>query len=118
MIHYYPMDDMAGTAQFYLGEIDYQQKNYSNAVNAYNAVLEGFRGNAKAPAAQLRKGLALLQMNKEQAGITELRLLIRAASANPGGCAGAQQAEWDGREGFSEVRQNSEVFPSHKKSSG
>jgi len=83
VIHYYPMDDLAGTAQFYLGEIDYRKKNYSDAVKAYNAVLEGFPGNAKAPAAQLRKGLALLQMNKREAGITELKLLIKRHPQTP-----------------------------------
>ena len=28
IVHYYPLDDAAGTAQFYLGEIAYQQKDY------------------------------------------------------------------------------------------
>ncbi len=83
VIHYYPLDDLAGTAQFYQGEIAYRQKNYSDAVKAYNAVLEGFPGNAKAPAAQLRKGLALLQMNMKQAAITELRLLIKRHPQTP-----------------------------------
>jgi tol-pal system protein YbgF len=83
VIHYYPMDDLAGTSQFYLGEIAYRQKNYADAVKAYNAVLEGFPGNAKAPAAQLRKGLALLQLNKKEAGITELRLLIKRHPQTP-----------------------------------
>jgi TolA-binding protein len=83
VIHYYPMDDMAGTAQFYLGEIAYRQKSYSDAVKAYNAVLEGFPGNTKASAAQLRKGLALLQMNKREAGITELRSLIKRHPQTP-----------------------------------
>jgi TolA-binding protein len=27
VLHYYPLDDLAGTAQFYLGEIAYRQKN-------------------------------------------------------------------------------------------
>jgi tol-pal system protein YbgF len=83
VIHYYPMDDLAGASQFYLGEIAYRQKNYADAVKAYNAVLEGFPGNAKAPAAQLRKGLALLQLGKKEAGITELRLLIKRHPQTP-----------------------------------
>jgi tol-pal system protein YbgF len=83
VIHYYPMDDLAGTAQFYLGEIAYRQKSYADAIKAYNAVLEGFPGNTKAPAAQLRKGLSLLQMNKKDAGITELRLLIKRHPQTP-----------------------------------
>ncbi|HEY1210585.1 MAG TPA: tetratricopeptide repeat protein [Terracidiphilus sp.] len=83
VIHYYPKDDLAGDAQFYLGEISYRQKNYSDAVKAYNAVLEGFPGSAKAPAAQLHKGLSLLQINKKDAGITELRLLIKRHPQTP-----------------------------------
>jgi tol-pal system protein YbgF len=77
VIHYYPQDELAGTAHYYLGEISYHQMKLTEAVKAYNAVLEGFPGNTKAPAAQLRKGMALLQMNRRDAGIHELRLLIQ-----------------------------------------
>jgi tol-pal system protein YbgF len=77
VVHYYPMDDMAGTAQFYLGEIAYRQLDFPDAVKAYAAVLENFPGNPRAPAAQLKEGLALLQMNKRDAGVRELRQLIQ-----------------------------------------
>lgn len=83
VVHYYPLDDTAGDAQFYLGEIAYRQQNYSDAIKAYNAVLEGFPGSRKAPAAQLRKGLALLQQNKKDGGIHELRLLIQRHPQTP-----------------------------------
>jgi TolA-binding protein len=83
VLHYYPLDDLAGAAQFYLGEIAYRQQNYADAVKAYNAVLEGFSGSPKAPAAQLRKGLALLQLGKKDAGIRELRLLIQRHPQTP-----------------------------------
>jgi TolA-binding protein len=83
VLHYYPMDEIAGSAQFYLGEIAYRQQNFADAVKAYNAVLEGFSGCPKAPAAQLRKGLALLQMNKKDAGVHELRLLIQRHPQTP-----------------------------------
>jgi TolA-binding protein len=77
------MDDLAGSAQFYLGEIAYRQQNFPEAVKAYNAVLEGFSGNSKAPAAQLHKGLALLQLNKKDAAVHELRLLIQRHPQTP-----------------------------------
>jgi len=83
VLHYYPMDDLAGNAQFYLGEIAYRQLNFSDAVKSYNAVLEGFPGSPKAPAAQLRKGLALLQLNKRDAGVHELRTLIQRHPQTP-----------------------------------
>jgi TolA-binding protein len=83
VIHYYPMDDLAGSAQFYLGEIAYRQQDYQGAVKSYNAVLESFSGNAKAPAAQLHKGYALLQLKKTQSGVQELRLLLQRHPQTP-----------------------------------
>ena len=83
MLRYYPLDEQAGSAQFYLGEIAYRQLNYAEAVKAFNAVLESFPGSPKAPAAQLRKGFALLQMNKKDAGVNELRLLIKRHPQTP-----------------------------------
>jgi TolA-binding protein len=83
VLHYYPLDDLAGSAHFYLGEIAYEQKHYDDAINSYNAVLEGFAGNAKAPAAELHKGLALIATNKRDAGIHELRTLIQRYPRTP-----------------------------------
>jgi tol-pal system protein YbgF len=83
VLTYYPQDDLAGNAQFYLGEIAYQQKDYAGAVKAYNAVLESFGGSPKAAAAQLHKGLALIQQGKRDAGIRELRALIQRHPQTP-----------------------------------
>jgi TolA-binding protein len=83
VVHYYPLDDASGTAQFYLGEIAYQQKDYPAAINDYNAVLEGFSGNAKASAAQLHKGFALIATDKREEGIHELRSLIQRHPQTP-----------------------------------
>jgi TolA-binding protein len=83
VVQNYPMDDLAGTAAFYLGEIAYQQKDYATAIGDYNQVLEGFSGNAKAPAAQLHKGYALLAENKREEGIHELRSLIQRHPQTP-----------------------------------
>ncbi len=83
VIHYYPLDNMAGTSQFYLGEIAFRQKKYEDAVKAYNAVLEGFSGNSKAAPAQLHKGLALMDLGRRDAGIHELRALIQRHPQTP-----------------------------------
>jgi tol-pal system protein YbgF len=83
VMHFYPMDDLAGTAQFYLGEIAYHQGDFTNAISAYSSVLDKFPGNPKASAAQLRMGLALIQTNKRDAGIRELRQLIQRHPQTP-----------------------------------
>jgi len=83
VVHHYPLDEAAGTAEFYLGEIAYQQQDYTDAIGFYTQVLDAFSGNAKAPAALLHKGLALLATNKKDAGIHELRLLIQRHPQSP-----------------------------------
>lgn len=83
ILTYYPQDDLAGNAQFYLGEIAYKQNNYAEAVKNYNVVLENFSGSPKAPAAQLHKGQALIKSGKRDAGIRELRSLIQRHPQTP-----------------------------------
>jgi tol-pal system protein YbgF len=83
VIQYYPQDDMAGGAQFYLGEIAFKSQDYGAAVKAFNVVLESFPSSTKAPAAQLHKGFALLLQNKRDAGIHELRSLIQRHPNSP-----------------------------------
>jgi tol-pal system protein YbgF len=83
VIRFYPLDEQAGAAQFYLGEIAYRQNNYAEAIKAYDAVLQGFPGSAKAPAAQLRKGYALIEQGKKPQGAQELRALIARHPQTP-----------------------------------
>ncbi|WP_446742322.1 tetratricopeptide repeat protein [Silvibacterium acidisoli] len=83
VVKYYPQDDMAGNAQFYLGEIAYRKGDYPTAIKNYDAVLEQFPGSPKAPASQLRKGQAELDSNQRDAGIRDLRSLIQRYPATP-----------------------------------
>lgn len=83
VVHYYPQDDLAGNAQYYMGEIAYRQGKYPQAIKNYDAVLEQFPGNNKAPAAQLRKGESLIAINQKDAGVRELRSLIQRYPMTP-----------------------------------
>ncbi len=83
VLRYYPQDDLAGNAQFYLGEIAYRQGNYPAAIKAYDATVEQYSGNPKIPAAQLRKGEALIALNQKEAGVRELRSLIQRYPQTP-----------------------------------
>lgn len=79
----YGNTDLAGNAQFYLGEILYRQGNYQQAILAYNKVLDQYPGGNKAPAAQLKKGYALLDAGQRDAGVQELRSLINRYPKSP-----------------------------------
>jgi tol-pal system protein YbgF len=82
-LQFYGTTDLAGNAQFYLGEIDYRKGNYPAAVQDYNKVLDQYPGGNKAAAAQLKKGFALLESNQRDAGVKELRSLISRFPKSP-----------------------------------
>ncbi len=82
-LQYYGNTDLAGNAQFYLGEIAYRQGNFNGAVQAYNKVLDQYPGGNKTAAAQLKKGYALLELGQKDAGIQELRSLINRYPKSP-----------------------------------
>lgn len=79
----YPNNDLAGNAQFYLGEIDYRGGNFQAAIQDYNKVLDQYPGGNKGPAAQLKKGFALLELGQKDAGVQELRSLITRYPKSP-----------------------------------
>jgi tol-pal system protein YbgF len=79
----YGNTDLAGNAQFYLGEIAYRQGNFSGAVQAYNKVLDQYPGGNKTAAAQLKKAYALLELGQRDAGVQELRSLISRYPKSP-----------------------------------
>ncbi|HKD90723.1 MAG TPA: tol-pal system protein YbgF [Terriglobales bacterium] len=73
---FYPQHELAGNAQFYLADIEYQQKNYEAAVADYDKVLEQYPSGNKTPTAELKKGFALIELGQRDAGVRELRTLI------------------------------------------
>jgi tol-pal system protein YbgF len=83
VLKYYPQDDLAGNAQFYLGEIAYRQGKYSAAISAYQVVLQQFPGSTKAPASLLRKGEAELSVDQRDPGVRDLRALIGRYPQSP-----------------------------------
>ncbi len=75
-LKFYPNTDLAGNAQFYVGEIAYRQGNFQGAIQAYDTVLQLYAGGNKAAAAQLKKGYALIELGQRDAGVRELNSLI------------------------------------------
>jgi tol-pal system protein YbgF len=76
-IKFYPNTDLAGNCYFYLGEIEFRQGNYQQATQSYDQVLQNFPSGNKAASAQLKKGLALIELGKQDDGVSELRHLIQ-----------------------------------------
>ena len=76
-LKYYSDTDLASNAQFYLGEIFYKQKQYVDAVAAYDRVLTNYPKSFKLGPARLRKGMALIELGQKTAGVRELREVIK-----------------------------------------
>ncbi len=76
-LKYFPENDLAGNAQFYLGEIAFAQKQFADSIPEYDKVLENYPKSFKLAAAQLKKGLALLELGKKASAMRELRDVVR-----------------------------------------
>jgi tol-pal system protein YbgF len=76
-LKFYSATDLASNAQFYLGEIAYSQKEYDQSVVEYDKVLTNYPKSFKLGPAHLKKGLALIELGQKQAGIKELREVVR-----------------------------------------
>ncbi len=76
-LKYYPDIDLASNAQFYLGEIDYAQKQYKEAVGEYDKVITNYPKSFKIATARLKKGMALLELGQKASAIRELREVVR-----------------------------------------
>lgn len=76
-LKYFPENDLASNAQFYLGEIFFAQKQYSEAIGEYDKVLDNYPKSFKLAPARLKKGMALLEMGQRSSALRELREVVR-----------------------------------------
>lgn len=82
-LKYYGDTDLASNAQFYLGEISYAQKNYQQALQEFDKVLTNYPKSFKLASARLRKGQCLLELGQKNAGIRELRDVVKHYPGSP-----------------------------------
>jgi TolA-binding protein len=90
-LQYFPNTEYAADAQYYLGEIEYNKRDYKSAIQSFDAVLERYPQNMKTRDARLMKGFALAKDGQRSKAAQELRALIQA-SPNSEQARRAQQA--------------------------
>ncbi|MBI5085420.1 MAG: tetratricopeptide repeat protein [Acidobacteria bacterium] len=71
--------DLAPNAQYYIGEILYNQKQFDQAIQAFDKVLEVYPKNAKTPDSYLMKGRALNKLDRRSEAEKEFRACISQA---------------------------------------
>ncbi len=72
----FPTSDLAGNAQFYLGEISYAQGDYPSAIAAYDLVLTNYPRSFKLAAASLKKGEAMLATGQKASALRQFRSVV------------------------------------------
>jgi tol-pal system protein YbgF len=76
-LKFYGDTDLASNAQFYLGEVAYNQSQFQQALDAYNKVIEDYPKSFKTASARMRKGFCLAELGQKAAAIRELRAVVR-----------------------------------------
>jgi len=76
-IRNFPSNDLASNAQFYLGEILYAQKDYKDAINAYDAVLTNYPNSFKLSDSLLKKAMAEEELHMKVSAARDYRAVVR-----------------------------------------
>ena len=82
-LRYYPSTSLASNAQFYIGDIYYQQGQFEKAVQEYDKAIEQFPDGNKTAAALLKKGFALINLNLRTQAMQELDALVKRFPNTP-----------------------------------
>jgi tol-pal system protein YbgF len=72
----YPESENADNAQFWIGEIYYREKMYTNAILEYQKVIENYPDGNKVPASLLKQGLSFYNLG-EQDDLTNARYFLQ-----------------------------------------
>jgi len=73
----YPSDRLAGEAQYWLGESQFQEQHYRDAAEAFLAVSTKYETTARAPDALLRLGQSLAALGEKEAACASLGEVLR-----------------------------------------
>jgi tol-pal system protein YbgF len=84
-IKHFPSNDLAGNAQFYLGEIAYAQNDFKGAIASYDIVLANYPKSFKVDASLMKKGMAEVEMGMKASGIRDLREVVRRSPTSDEG---------------------------------
>jgi tol-pal system protein YbgF len=76
-LKYYPQTDLASNAQYYLGQIFYNQQEYEQSIDALSKVIDNYPKSFKLTQAHLLRGLALVALGDKSSGSRELRDVVR-----------------------------------------
>ena len=72
-LKYFSGTDLAPNAQYYIADIYYRKADYTDALTAFDAVLERFQESPKTPDAHYMKAMCLMKLGRNDAAAREFR---------------------------------------------
>jgi len=72
----YPNTDLADNAQFWLGECYYSEKEYRQAIAAYDKTIKEYPKGDKVSSALLKQGMAFLELGDKTAAEILLKKVV------------------------------------------
>jgi tol-pal system protein YbgF len=72
-----PESELADNAQYWIGECNYSQKKYNEAIQAFQTVIRQYGEGEKVPAAMLKMAYAQIAAGKAQTGRESLEALVK-----------------------------------------
>ena len=76
-VNNYPQTELSDNALYWIGETFYGVRNFAEAVDAFDRVIQIYPKGDKVAAAILKKGFSYLELENRQAGVKELRWVIQ-----------------------------------------
>ncbi len=75
-VNQFPSNVLADNSLYWIGECYYAQKKYSKAIEVFSDIIAKYKKGDKVPDALLKKGYALIEMDRVESGISVLKILI------------------------------------------
>ena len=73
----FPRSELAGDAQFYIGECNFSDGKFTEAVDAYNRVITNYARSSKAPDSMYKRGLALERLSQPDRARESYELVMK-----------------------------------------
>lgn len=71
-----PNSDLADNAAYWIGESLYSQKKFRDAIQQFDAVINGYPESDRVPAALLKKGYSYVELGQRSQGIVQLQYVL------------------------------------------
>jgi len=82
-LRHYADTDFSDNAQYWIGECQYGNQRYEDAIEAWNALLRDFPSSDKLPDTRVKKGMALERLGRRSQALLEYRYVVERYPNSP-----------------------------------